>query len=103
MLEKEAAAAGKQNSGSTAASVNSPVATTDHTAPPPTSTAKALAEARGQLVKEAQRVARLKDMKVADVVNRAAKGAFTFSNLQRLSAEALPTIRTATDVLRKVE
>jgi hypothetical protein len=88
-LEKEAAA-GKQNEASTAP-VNSPAVT-----------AKLLAEARGQLVKEAQRVARLKNMKIADVVNRAAKGAFTFANLQRLTAEALPGIRAAVEVLRKV-
>jgi hypothetical protein len=101
-LEKEAAAVGKQNGASTAAAVNSPAIRTNETAPPATAAVKLLAEARGQLIKEAQRVARLKDMKVADVVNRAAKGAFTFANLQRLTAEALPSIRTATDVLRNV-
>ena len=89
-LEKETAA-GNQNGASNPAPVNSPAIT-----------ARALAEARGQLVKEAQRVARLKDMKVADVVNRAANGAFTFANLQRLTAEALPSIRAATEVLHKV-
>ena len=102
-LEKEAAAVGRQNGGSVAASVNSPAAMADQTASPTASTAKAIAEARGRLVKEAQRVARLKDMKVADVVNRAAKGAFTFANLQRLTIDSFSAIQAAPDVLRKVE
>ena len=42
-------------------------------------------------------------MKVADVVNRAAKGAFTFANLQRLTLDSFSAIQAATDVLRKVE
>ena len=102
-LENEAAAAGKQNGASTAAPVSSAATGANHTSQPTTPAAKALAEARGQLVREAQRVARLKGMKVADVVNRAAKGAFTFANLQRLTLDSLSAIQAATDVLRKVE
>ena len=69
--------------------------------PSPTS-GKDLGSARSALIKEAQRVARLKGMTVAQVVDRAAKGAFTFSGLQRLTAETLPTIQAATNVLRGV-
>ncbi len=101
-LEKEAAAR-KHNGASTAAPVSSAASAANHTSQPTAPAAKALAEARGQLVKEAQRVARLKGMKVADIVNRAAKGAFTFANLQRLTLDSLSAIQAATDVLRKVE
>ena len=62
---------------------------------------KDLGDARSELIKE-QRVARLKGMTVAQVVDRAAKGAFTFSGLQRLTAENLPAIQAATNVLRGV-
>src|SRR5262245_45230756 len=64
--------------------------------------AKALTAARSQLFKEAQRVARLKRMKVSEVVDRAAKGSFAYSNLQRLTAKDLPAIKAATDVLRRI-
>ena len=47
-------------------------------------------------------MARLKQMKVAEVVDRAAKGAFTFANLQRVTADSLPPIQAATNVLRRV-
>jgi hypothetical protein len=63
---------------------------------------KDLGDARSSLIKEAQRVARLKGMTVAQVVDRAAKGAFTFSGLQRLTAENLPATQAATNVLRGV-
>ena len=69
---------------------------------PAAASGKALGEARTQLIKEAQRVASLKQMKVAEVVDRAAKGAFTFANLQRLTPEALPAIQAATHILRRV-
>jgi hypothetical protein len=69
--------------------------------PSPTS-GKDLGDARSALIKEAQRVARLKGMTVAQVVDRAAKGGFTFSGLQRLTAENLPTIQAAASVLRGV-
>ncbi|HEU0142703.1 MAG TPA: Rad52/Rad22 family DNA repair protein [Bryobacteraceae bacterium] len=68
-------------------------------APP---TAKAVSEARSQLLTEAQRVARLKGMKVAEVVDRAAKGAFAYSRLHRVTAGDLPAIQAATAVLRRV-
>jgi hypothetical protein len=54
--------------------------------PSPTS-GKVLGDAPSALIKEAQRVARLKGMTVAQVVDRAAKGGVTFSGLQRLTAE----------------
>jgi len=63
---------------------------------------KILATLRGDLMREAQRVGRLRNMKVSDVVDRAARGEFRFSGLQRLPMEALPKIRAAIDVLRQV-
>jgi hypothetical protein len=69
--------------------------------PSPTS-GKDLGDARSALIKEAQRVARLKGMTVAQVVDRAAKGAFAFSGPQRLTAENLSAIQAATNVLRGV-
>jgi hypothetical protein len=41
-------------------------------------------------------------MKVSEVVDRAARGAFAYSKLQSLTAEDLPAIKAATDVLRSV-
>jgi hypothetical protein len=43
--------------------------------------AKELGTARATLIREAQRVARLRNMKLPDVVDRAAKGSFRFSGL----------------------
>jgi hypothetical protein len=63
---------------------------------------KLLATARGDLMREAQRVGRLRNMKVSDVVDRAARGAFRFSGLQRLPMEALPKIKAAIEILRQV-
>ena len=63
---------------------------------------KILGTARGDLMREAQRVGRLRNMKVSDVVDRAAKGDFRFGGLQRLTMEALPKIRAAIDILRQV-
>ena len=51
---------------------------------------KVLGAARADLVREAQRVGKLRNMKVSDVVDRAAKGAFRFADLQRLTLDALP-------------
>ena len=53
-------------------------------------------------MREAQRVGRLRNMKVSDVVDRAARGDFRFGGLQRLTMEALPKIRAAIDILRQV-
>jgi hypothetical protein len=58
--------------------------------------------ARAELVREAQRVGKLRKMKVSDVVDRAAKGAFRFAELQRLTVESLPALTAATDILRQV-
>jgi hypothetical protein len=58
--------------------------------------------ARADLVREAQRVGKLRNMKVADVIDRAAKGAFQFSELRRLTADSMPAITAARDVLRQV-
>jgi hypothetical protein len=58
--------------------------------------------ARADLVREAQRVGRLRNMKVSDVIDRAAKGAFRFGELRRITADSLPAVTAATDVLRQV-
>jgi hypothetical protein len=54
------------------------------------------------LVREAQRVGKLRNMKVSAVVDRAAKGAFRFMDLQRLTLEALPALKAAAAILRQV-
>ena len=58
--------------------------------------------ARADLVREAQRVGKLRNMKVSDVIDRAAKGAFRFGELRRLTADSLPAVTAARDVLRQV-
>ena len=63
---------------------------------------KGLGSARADLIREAQRVGKLRNMKVADVVDRAAKGAFRFTDLQRLTLEALPALKAAVEILRQV-
>ena len=64
--------------------------------------AKGLGSARADLIREAQRVGKLKNMKVADVVDRAAKGAFRFTDLQRLTLDDLPALIAAVEILRQV-
>jgi hypothetical protein len=54
------------------------------------------------LVREAQRVGKLRNMKVPDVVDRAAKGAFRFTDLQRLTLDDLPALTAAVEILRQV-
>jgi hypothetical protein len=61
-----------------------------------------LGAARADLVREAQRVGKLRNMKVSDVIDRAAKGAFRFGELRRLTADSLPAVTAARDVLRQV-
>ena len=61
-----------------------------------------LGAARADLVREAQRVGKLRDMKVSDVIDRAAKGAFRFGELRRLTTDSLPALTAARDVLRQV-
>ena len=63
---------------------------------------KVLGAARADLIREAQRVGTLRNMKVADVVDRAAKGAFRFTDLRRLTMAALPALRAAIKILRQV-
>lgn len=63
---------------------------------------KQLGETRYALLTEAQRVAALRNMKVGEVVNRAAKGAFTYDQLRQLTVGHIDAIKAATDVLRKV-
>jgi hypothetical protein len=58
--------------------------------------------ARADLVREAQRVGKLRSMKVSDVIDRAAKGAFRFGELRRLTVDSLPAVTAARDVLRQV-
>jgi hypothetical protein len=63
---------------------------------------KVLGAARADLIREAQRVGRLKNMKVSDVVDRAAQGAFRFTDRQGLTLEALPAIKEAIKILRQI-
>jgi hypothetical protein len=63
---------------------------------------KVLGAARADLVREAQRVGRLRNMKVSDVVDRAANGAFQFTDLQRLPPEAVTAVKAAIDTLRQI-
>jgi len=65
-------------------------------------TAKELGETRFALVREAQRVEGLKEMKVDAVVDRAAKGAFTYQQIKQLTPDYIPALKAATDVLRQV-
>ena len=58
--------------------------------------------ARADLIREAQRVGKLRNMKVSDVIDRAAKGAFRFRELRRLAPDSLPAVTAARDVLRQV-
>jgi hypothetical protein len=99
-LEKEAAAITSQRNGSLGANRNA--APENGSSVGGSTFAKQLGEARSALIKEAQRVAKLKQLKVAEVVDRAAKGAFTLANLHRLTIENLSAIQTATKILRKV-
>jgi len=41
-------------------------------------------------------------MKVAEVVNRAAKGAFTYERMKQLTLDHIPAMKAATDALRKL-
>jgi hypothetical protein len=63
---------------------------------------KLLGATRGDLIREAQRVAKLRGIKVSAVVDRAAKGAFRFTNLQRLTLDDLPALKAAVEILRQV-
>src|SRR5215831_17611233 len=65
-------------------------------------TAKELGETRYALIREAQRVAGLRKMKVAEVVNRAAEGAFTYERMKQLTLDHIPAMKAATDALRKL-
>ena len=64
---------------------------------------KVLGAARADLIRAAQRVGKLKNMKVSEVVDRAAAGAFRFGDLQRLTLDALPALKAAIETLRQVE
>src|SRR5215471_5561568 len=56
-------------------------------------TAKELGETRFALIREAQRVAGLRKMKVEEVVDRAAKGAFTFDRIKQLTVDHIPAMK----------
>jgi hypothetical protein len=75
---------------------------TGPTSAPNPPTAKELGETRFALITEAQRVAGLRKMKVGEVVNRAAKGAFTYGQIKQLTVRDIPAVKAATDILRKV-
>ena len=97
ILEAEAVrktANGKSTANGAPGSSSSPASN------PPT--AKELGETRFALMKEAQRVAGLRKMKVAEVVDRAAKGTFTYQQIKQLTVDHIPAMKAATDVLRKV-
>lgn len=96
ILESEAAKNGK---GAAAANGNGAPAAAPRTNAP---TAKRLGETRFALIKEAQRVASVRNMKVEQVVNRAAKGAFTYDQLRQLTVGDIDAMKAATDVLRSV-
>ena len=70
---------------------------------PAVDSARELGAMRANLVREAQRVGKLRNMKVSDVIDRAAKGAFRFAGLQRLTLDSLPALNAAINVLRHVE
>jgi hypothetical protein len=70
---------------------------------PSLDSARELGATRANLVREAKRVGKLRNMKVSDVIDRAAKGAFRFAVLQRLTLDSLPALKAAIDVLRQVE
>jgi len=61
-----------------------------------------LGSTRAALVREAQRVGKLRNMKVSDVIDRAAKGAFRFIDLRRLTVDSLPAMAAAVGILRRV-
>ena len=63
---------------------------------------KAFGAARADLIRAALRVGRQRNMKVSDVVDRAAKGAFRFADLRTLTPEALPALKEAIEVLRQL-
>jgi hypothetical protein len=65
-------------------------------------TAKKLGETQYALIREAQRVAGLRKMNVAELVNRAAKGAFIYEKIKQLTLDHIPAMKAATDILRKV-
>ena len=93
ILEPEAAKNGK----------GTPTPATNGTgAGAPAPTAKELGETRFALITEAQRVAGVRNMKVEEVVNRAAKGAFTYDQLRQLTVGHIEAMKAATEVLRKV-
>jgi hypothetical protein len=70
---------------------------------PAMDSARELGTTRANLVREAKRVGKLRKMKVSDVIDRAAKGAFRFAGLQRLTLDSLPALKAAIDVLSQVE
>src|SRR5262249_22665963 len=63
---------------------------------------RSLEKTRFALIREAQRVAGLRKMKLAGVVDRAAKGTFTYRQITQLTVDDIPAMKAAKDVLRKV-
>jgi hypothetical protein len=64
--------------------------------------ANPLGAARADLIREAQRVGKVRRMRVSEVVDRSARGAFRFADLQKLSSEAVPALQAATELLRQI-
>ena len=80
--------------------IDAPGSSRAQTSNPPT--AKELGEARSALIREAKRVAGLTKMTVPAVVDRAAKGAFTYQQINAWTVDRIPALKAATERLRKV-
>ena len=100
ILEPEAAASRERKGEQGPAANTTSTATSGNASNAPTP--KQLGETRYALITEAQRVSALRGMKVGEVVNRAAKGAFTYDQLRQLTVGHIDAMKAATDVLRKV-
>jgi Rad52/22 family double-strand break repair protein len=98
-LEKEAATIARRPSGGFRPTTNEGPADASNGDGRPV---RNLGEARNALIKEARRVARLRELKVSEVVDRAAKGAFSLANLHRVTIAHLGAIQKATEILCKV-
>jgi hypothetical protein len=96
----EAEAVRKSANGSSTANGATDSSSAQASNPP---TAKELGETRYALILEAQRVAGLRKMKVGEVVDRAAKGAFTYERIKQPTVDHIPAMKAATEVLRKVK
>ncbi|MBC8165407.1 MAG: hypothetical protein H7Y20_06000 [Bryobacteraceae bacterium] len=65
--------------------------------------AASLSDLRGRLLHEANRVSRAKRRPLADVINQAAKGSFTFANLKTLGEADIGKVADALTELHRLE